>query len=258
MWNGSKQVLALAVSGASAFVSPAGPATGVRVSETKADLEALANSLPGPPGFFDPLSLAGSEILSPWLEGEEATIGFLRHAEIKHGRVAMAAFMGFIAGCTPIVSGEHAFLPYPGYVAGCTPQEQFDNIPLLGKLQIFTAIGMLESFGEGAGQPAGYVHYTKGGKPGFYPSIKGRVGGQILFDLWNPFNLPGGPSSLDEAGKARGLKAELLNGRAAQFGILGLLSASHVQGSVPFLNFDSFPKYSGDVMAPFSNDFSLF
>ena len=37
-------------------------------------------------------------------------------------------------------------------VAGCTPQEQWDNIPLYGKLQIFVLVGMLESYGEGASQ----------------------------------------------------------------------------------------------------------
>ena len=75
-------------------------------------------------------------------------------------------------------------------VAGCTPQEQWDNIPLYGKLQIFVLVGMLESYGEGASQPDGYVHYMRGGKPGFYPEIKGKggPGGHFLFNLWDPFN----------------------------------------------------------------------
>ena len=262
-----KLLVALALSGANAFVASSVQSATVKVQETKADLVALQEALPGPPGFYDPLGLADMSFkigieggTSGDGVGEEATIGFLRHAEIKHGRVAMAAFLGYLAQCTDLVKGEHTYLPYRGYVAGCTPQEQWDNIPLYGKLQIFTLIGMLESYGEGAGSPEGYVHYMSGGKPGYYPPIKGKggPGGHFLFNLWDPFTLPGGPSGQSAEQKARGLKVELLNGRAAQFGILGLLAESKVPGSVPFLSqIEGFPKYAGDVMAPFSGDFTL-
>ena len=264
----NKLLVALALATTNAYVAPAASsASKVVLSETKQDLIDLQNSIPGPPGFYDPLGLADQEFAlgvsrgdTPNRVSNEATIGWLRHAEIKHGRVAMAAFLGYIAQCTPLVSGEHKYLPYRGYVAGCTPQEQWDNIPLYGKLQIFTLIGMLESYGEGAGSPEGYVHYMSGGKPGYYPPIKGKggPGGHFLFNLWDPFTLPGGPSGQSAEQKARGLKVELLNGRAAQFGILGLLAESKVPGSVPFLSqIEGFPKYAGDVMAPFSGDFTL-
>ena len=127
-------------------------------------------------GIWDPLGCADFNF---WGLGNEATIGYLRHAEIKHGRIAMAGFLGFFVQSPgnfigDIVSGDHAILPYRGYVAGCTPQEQWANIPMIGKLQILTAVGMLESYGEGAGFPESYTHYTKGGQPGYYPPIKGR------------------------------------------------------------------------------------
>ena len=178
-------VVALALAPAAAFVGPAPAAPSTVMKESLGDLKALQKSLPGPPNdYFDPLNLA--TMTFDWgPQGEEATIGWLRHSEIKHGRVAMAGFLGFIAHCTPIVSGEHKFLPYRGYVAGVTPQEQWDNIPLYGKLQILVAIGMLESYGEGAGDPEGYTHYMKGGKPGYYPPIAGRAGfGQVTLNLW--------------------------------------------------------------------------
>ena len=111
-------------------------------------------------GFWDPFNLIAEGDF--WGLGNEATIGYLRHAEIKHGRVAMAAFLGFIVQSLPVVSGEHLFAPYRGYVAGVSPQEQWDNLPAIGKLQIAVAIGMLESYGEGAGNPEGYVHYCNG------------------------------------------------------------------------------------------------
>jgi len=92
------------------------------VALAEANPDALGQKL----GFWDPL---GATNLDFWNLGTEGTIGYLRHAEIKHGRVAMAGFLGYCVQSLPIVSGEHLLAPYPGYVAGVTPQEQWDNIP---------------------------------------------------------------------------------------------------------------------------------
>merc|ERR1719181_1264216 len=81
----------------------------------------------------------------------------------------MAAFLGYLAGSTELVSGPHKILPYRGYEPGLTPPEQWDAIPLYGKLQIIVLVGMLESYGEILDP-----HYTNGGLPGYYPPIKGK------------------------------------------------------------------------------------
>jgi len=224
---------------------------------SKEEMVALAESNPDflgrTIGFWDPFNLI--EEGDFWGLGNEATIGYLRHAEIKHGRIAMAGFLGFFVQSPgnfigDIVSGDHAILPYRGYVAGCTPQEQWANIPMIGKLQILTAVGMLESYGEGAGFPESYTHYTKGGQPGYYPPIKGKGGPfkQILLDLYDPLGF--GFRDMSAADKKKGLFAEINNGRMAMIGLFSVLAESAVPGSNPqykILNIDM-PTSDVDIM----------
>ena len=222
------------------------------MQETKADLARLCAENPTvvptlENGIWDPLGCADFDF---WGQGNEATIGYLRHAEIKHGRIAMAGFLGFLVQSLPIVSGEHAILPYRGYVAGCTPQEQWANIPMAGKLQILTLVGMLESYGEGAGFPDQYTHYTKGGQPGYYPPIKGKGGPfkQILLDLYDPLGFGFRDKSPQE--RQKGLFAEVNNGRLAMVGLFAVLAESAVPGSNPqfkILNID-IPSSDVDIM----------
>ena len=106
----------------------------------------------------------------------------------------MAAFLGFCVQSLPVVAGSHILAPYRGFEPGLSPQAQWDAVPAIGKLQILTFVGMLESYGEGAGSPEGYVHYTKGGLPGYYPPIKGKRP-ELIFNLYDPFNFFEGDSA---------------------------------------------------------------
>lgn len=160
----------------------------------------------------------------------------------------MAAFLGYLAQSTPLVSGPHSILPYKGYEPGLSPPEQWDAIPLYGKLQIFTLIGMLESYGEILDP-----HYCNGGLPGYYPPIKGKRP-ELVLNLYDPFNFFDDDS---EEKKARGRQVEINNGRLAMFGILGFLSEARVPGSVPLLK-GLIPPYEGNVMIPFEGDFTIF
>merc|ERR1719390_324202 len=90
----SAAALAL-VGSAAAFNGMAPVASVARASMQMMDKEGLkvmAKELNPVVGFFDPLNLAEGEF---WGDSNAATIGFLREAEIKHGRVAMAAFVGY-------------------------------------------------------------------------------------------------------------------------------------------------------------------
>merc|ERR1719316_623452 len=99
------------------------------------DLKGLAKKLNPAVGYWDPLNLGAAEF---WDQSNDATVGFLRHAEIKHGRVAMAAFVGYCLQSNGIVfpwkltgSISHADIAAAG-----GPAEQWDALPTASKLQI--------------------------------------------------------------------------------------------------------------------------
>lgn len=108
--------------------------------------------------IFDPLRLAEM--------GGEETLSFFRHAELKHGRVAMAAITGYLFHINHIHFGGD-LSPTAGVtfeqLSALPAFEAWNVVPLLGKIQILGTIAGLEHASESL-NPAG--HYMKGGTPG--------------------------------------------------------------------------------------------
>jgi len=206
------------------------------------DLKAVAEKSNPVLKYYDPLQLASTTIYE---NDNDATIGFLRHAEIKHGRVAMAAFVGYI------VQSNGLLFPWSQNFAGTmidsslSPPEQWDALPDAAKWQVILFVGFLEWFSEAAG-----THYMRGGQPGKFPAFSehpDKLFHPVPFNLFDPFGFSKNASAEK---KEAGLIKELNNGRLAQIGILGFLAAQKVEGSVPLLK-GVVSHYDGEPMAPF-------
>jgi hypothetical protein len=173
-----------------------------------------------------------------------SSVGSLHHFE---------AFVGYIAQANNIhwpwpmtLSGE----PFPTM---SSPPEQWDALPEASKWQIILFVGFLELWDESQG-----THYMSGGKPGEFSPFKGgpvELPHPVPFNYFDPFGLSKNKSA--EA-KARGLKAEINNGRLAMIGIFGFLSEAKVTGAVPALSGLGIQHYDGDFMAPFAANFHTF
>lgn len=237
-----------------AFLDPSridpSPSSKTKLFETKEDLKALANKLNPVIGFFDPLGLTNAAL---WGKGEEFTIGWLRQSEIKHGRVAMAAFVGYCVQSNFVFPWALSWDGTPHPSVNLSPPEQWDAIPLESKLQIILFIGFLEWFSELKNDDFN-AHYTKGGQPGKFPPFRdGGIPHPVPFNLYDPFGLS---KKLSADTKESKLVSELNNGRLAMLGIIGFLSEQKITGSVPILSGVVKP-YAGEVMAPFEADFTL-
>jgi len=203
------------------------------------DLQELATKCNPVVQFYDPIGLSKANL---WGSTSDQTIGFLREAEVKHGRIAMFAFVGYIVHANGIT------WPWPMQLDG-TPFPKTNNAPEAwdaisddAKLQIFLFIGFLEYYREVACEK----HYMRGGKVGEFPKFDTKVIPGGALNLYDPFNFA--PQRTEEQ-KADGLIKEINNGRLAMLGIMGFLAEGKVEGSVPALK-GLIPPYSGEVMAP--------
>jgi len=219
---------------AAAFTATSTPSTvSTQLQSAQSDLEALASDLNPSIRYYDPLRLTTWNF---WEQGDEATIGFLRHAEIKHGRVAMAAFVGYCVQSNfqwPLPMSLDGS-PFPG--SDLSPPEQWAALPIQSKHQIITLIGFLEIYSELASSVTDkdvyQAHYMRGGKPGAFPKFGAAVPHPVPFQLYDPFNFS---KNRSEEAKARGLVTEINNGRLAMLGIFGFLLEQTIPGSVPLL-----------------------
>jgi len=173
---------------------------------------------------WDPLGLADL--------GSPATLAWFRHAELKHCRVAMAAFTGWLVA----VSGIH----FPGYLSSMQvpitfeevsklgPFEQWEAVPEIGKLQIISAIFLIEHQSEWKLKP----HYMAGGTPG---DLKG------LKSFWDPAGLT---KKMSPEKLKRQRLSELKNGRLAMIGMAGVIVGPAIDGSIPIpINWPAGPSF---------------
>ncbi len=157
-------ITTLLIASASAFAPAASTksATSLKVSE-------IELGVTEPLGVYDPLG---------WLESEPEAFERRRAVERKHGRVAMAAFVGWWA----VGSG----LRFPGELAhglefSSIPSkglEAWDAIPGWGKAQMLLFAGLIEFHDELFYSTRG-THYMRGGTPG-------RVRAEIVSTIFVP------------------------------------------------------------------------
>ncbi|CAJ1394916.1 unnamed protein product [Effrenium voratum] len=171
-----------------------------------------------PVGFWDPLGLSADK--------DAATFKRRRAVEIKHGRIAMYACMGYI---TP------EYFKFPGFLSPSLGLKFADvpnglaalsKVPVLGGAQIIAFCGLIETTGffqassttDGRGPREGQFSMkdsTESAEPGNYgvgfPTFLGKV-------------------EDPEARKSK-LAAELANGRLAMMAIIGMFFQDGLTGS---------------------------
>jgi hypothetical protein len=141
-----------------------------------------------PLGFFDPLGFSKTN---------QATLNRYRESELKHGRVAMLAVLGWL-------TQEHFHPLYDGKL-NSNPLTAFGEVPPLAFVQIIIFTGMLEFF-------FGTAEQNEGSPPGDYYGINKMMSDKDS-QAWVGFQT-----------------RELNNGRLAMFAIVGEMAHAAITG----------------------------
>mmetsp|Transcript_15142 Transcript_15142/g.18424 ORF Transcript_15142/g.18424 Transcript_15142/m.18424 type:complete len:200 (+) Transcript_15142:50-649(+) len=192
-------IFALAAGSAAAFAP-------VVVQKATTSLHAFESELgvQEPLGFYDPLGLLD--------DADQERFDRLRYVELKHGRISQLAFLG------NIITRAGVKLPgnidYEGTTFESIPNgwAAVGAIPSAGIAQIVLLVGFLEL------------------------AVMKDVSGDAEFpgDFRNGF-LDYGWDDFDEETKLFKRGVELNNGRAAMFGILGLMVHEQLGGTLPIV-----------------------
>eukprot|EP00439_Symbiodinium_sp_Y106_P056014 s1121_g7.t2 len=188
-----------------------GSAWGDWANYTESPLRAFENELgvQAPLGYFDPLGL--SKEWAHWShprvlkDGDVETFGRRRECELKNGRVAMFATIGYMVP---------EYFKFPGYLAPSANLKFADvpnglaaitKVPAEGWLQWVALCGCYEWVVNEPVDPAEPGNYGKG-KLGYGNMVLGITAESIS----------------DADARKRGLNSELANGRLAMMAIVGL------------------------------------
>lgn len=190
-------IFATALATAAAFAPVPVARTSTAVGAFESELGSQA-----PLGFFDPLGMLD--------DADQDKFDRLREVEIKHGRISMLAFLGYITTASGI-----RFDGYPeGVPAGLGAWKALCATPdgqnVLGQMAIFFALAELVNQGK--------VPWS---------DVEPRFPGDYTQGIHNL-----GWETMSEEQKLRRRAVELNNGRAAQMGILGLV-VHEVMGDRP-------------------------
>ena len=208
-----------AVEEAEAEEAPAAPAPAPVAAKSSAPPKIIGNIAP----LGEAVGKYEWELLTTkWGTPETGT--FLRAAELKHGRSAMLATVGFAfhkLGLTLNNISPHEYLSVTQNIkfadlAAMTPLDAMKSLPAESWGQMFAAIALVEIYE--LTHKDGKLAYDETVAPGLQP-------GGLTGDLgWNPLRM-----TVDE----RRQLVELQNGRAAMFAISAWVCHDAIPGSVP-------------------------